>query len=221
MSQRIAAAVFATLCITECFPAEADAIINVSPTSQTVGLGSTPSVELGVSGLGGFAPPALGAFDLTVTFDPTILQLTTETFGDPVLGDQLDLSGLGSIQLETPGTGSIELFELSLDSIADLDSLQPSSFVLFTLNFQALGPGTSPVSVQLNALSDAFGDSLAATANNASVQVSSVPEPGLLVPLGFAIMMTYKRIPMRFRLKCGTCYLYAVKSKLSRRSSGL
>ena len=109
-------------------------------------------------------------------WDSSLLSLSSATFGDPVLGDQLDLSGFGSFTGVTPSAGSVNLFALSLDPAATLDALQAGSFVLATLQFDALATGTSALSLGLNALGDSLGNPLAATLVDASVDV--IPEPG-------------------------------------------
>jgi hypothetical protein len=48
-----------------------------------------------ISGLGDGTAPSLSTFDLDISFDPTILAFSTAVFGDPILGDQLDIWGLG------------------------------------------------------------------------------------------------------------------------------
>ena len=68
-------------------------------------------VALQVSGLGDFTAPSLGTFDVTVTFSPALLDFERVTYGDPALGDQLDLSGLGTLIATTAGVGSVNLFE--------------------------------------------------------------------------------------------------------------
>jgi hypothetical protein len=55
--------------------------------------------------------------DINFGFDPTLLSCSSIVFGN-----QVDISGLGDIQSVTPGTGTVEVFELSLDSAAELNS---------------------------------------------------------------------------------------------------
>jgi hypothetical protein len=165
-----------------CSPALAEIVVSIDPVSQTTTLGSAVNVEAVIAGLGGFSPPALGAFDVIVGFDPAVLQFVSATFGDPTLGDQLNLLGLGSITISTLSYGSVDLFELSLDSIDELNELQAPTFALGTLGFDAVGNGTSPLTISVNALSDAYGDELAAVTRVSSVDVGTVPEPGSLFP---------------------------------------
>ncbi len=165
-----------------CSPGLAQAItLGFEPLFQKVSLGVSFDVALRIADLGDGAAPSLGVFDLDVTFDPTILGFSGVTYGDPLLGDQLDLFGLGSITATTPSVGTVNLFELSLDFPDDLDLLQAGSFTLATLNFDTLGIGVSPLGVSINALGDAYGDPLSATVSPGSV---SVPEPSTLLLLG-------------------------------------
>ncbi len=173
-------------------PAEA-VRIDVDPLVSFVTPGSTVKAAIRISEVGNLTAPSLGAFDLDVNFDPAILALANAAFGDPVLGDQLDLFGLGSITAAMPGAGTINLFELSLDAPADLEALQRSPFMLATLTFDTLSLGTSPLDVRVNALADAFGDSL--DARIASGTVNVIPEAstwtffaiGVIVLVGSAI----------------------------------
>src|SRR5262249_7665852 len=131
--------------VAECrFLVAAPATITVFPSAPTVSLGNQVNVSLFISGLGSFAAPSVGTFDLLVSFDPTILSLHSVNFGDPTLGDQLDPTGLGNtISFSTPGFGTVGLFDLSLASASDLNNLQPASFILGTVIFVTIGTGTS------------------------------------------------------------------------------
>lgn len=153
--------------------------IGLEPAAGAVTVGSLVDLRIVIAGLGSGVAPSLSAFDLDIDFDGTILSFESLTFGDPVLGDQLDLSGLGSLTLATPGPGTVNLYGLSFDMPADLDAMQADSFVLATLVFRAVGAGLSPVDISAAILGDAAGVPLPATLTSASIAVSgvSVPEP--------------------------------------------
>jgi len=125
----------------------------------------------------------VGAFDLSVSFNPAVLSATGVTFGS-LLGDPLLFEALtGSLIF----SGSVDFFEVSLLTPAELDALQTVSFTLATLSFNAVGLGTTGLSfvpgVAGFAVSDGFGDPLSITANDGSVDVVA-PEPGTLLLLG-------------------------------------
>lgn len=109
------------------------------------------------------------------------------------MGDQLDIAGLGSFTVTTPGAGLVNLFLLSLDTVSDLNDLQAGEFILAAFAFNAIGAGTSPLGLTLLALGDADGNSLSADFGTGSITAtptsSSVPEPAsmLLASLGLAI----------------------------------
>lgn len=157
--------------------------ISFSPPSQSVSQGTTAKLSVQLSGLGQGTAPSLGTFDLLVNFNSSILTFSSASFGDPTLGDQLNVDGLGVLSSVTPGGGSVDLFELSLDTSDDLNSLQAPGFILSTLTFGTIGSGTSPLSLTVNALGDAYGNSLTANlqAGAITVQAAVVPEPPGLV----------------------------------------
>ena len=105
-----------------------------------------------------------------------------------VYGDQLDIFGLGSIQATTVGTGTVNLFELSLDSATDLNDLQAGSFVLATLTYELLARGTSPLDITSAVLSDAFGEPLEADVSGGTINAQSVPEPATIFLVGSGLL---------------------------------
>jgi hypothetical protein len=151
-------------------------VIDFVPSDQTVPLGADVAVDLLISGLGDFTVPSLGAFDLDVTYDASVLSGASVTL-TPFLGDAIQ-----GVDVSTPGF--IDLFVISLVSPLELDALQPASFVLATLSFDAIAQGTSALALTQVLLGDALGAELAATAGAGSVTVtdsgtSPVPEPSL------------------------------------------
>ena len=162
--------------------------LGFNPTSQSINMGTTTTVELIISGLGAGGAPSLGVFDIDVGYDPAVLGFNSATFGN-----KLDLYGLGDMQFVTPGAGTVNLYEVSFDSTTDLESLQADSFILATLEFDALSAGNSLLTLSVNALGDAFGDELQAdqvdTGSITSTRnVEAVPEPSSLPLVGIGLL---------------------------------
>ncbi len=169
-------------------------MLGLTPASQTVPNGSSVTADLIVSGLGDFSAPSLSTFDVQIGYDPTILAATGGTIGDPVNGDQLDLSGFGTINaIDTSILGTTEPYEISFDFPSELDTLQLGSFTLASLTFNALTPGTSPLTIASMVLGDSNGDPLSAEIQNASVTISSpstsVPEPPTVPLIGLGLLV--------------------------------
>lgn len=186
MKNRLITAFGIALAICVALPASA-ITIEFNPSSQSVNVGSTTTVDLIISGLGDGAAPSLGTFDLDIDFDSSILAFNSATFGN-----QLDLFGLGDINAVTSGVGIINLFELSFESAADLDSLQAGAFTLATLSFTALNDGSSTLGISVNALGDSIGDPLQAeliAGNISSISgINTVPEPSSLLLVGIGML---------------------------------
>lgn len=181
------------------FPGAAFATdISVMPASLSVATGSSVNVALMISGLTDLGTPSLGTYDLNVAYDASVLGFVSASYGDPGFGDQLDLSGFGTFASTTPGIGTVDLFELSFDSPATLDSLQRGAFTLANLTFDALGPGTSSLVLGVNALGDAFGNSVVASLANGRVSVTAgstttVPTPGTPLLIGAGLLALWLR----------------------------
>jgi hypothetical protein len=164
------------------------ATVSIVPNYQTVVIGTPVDVVLAISGLGDNDAPSLGVFDLDVNFDPTILH-----FDSVMYGDDLDLFGFGSDTSTIPGTGVVNLFELSFDSPPDLDTMQPGSFQLARLTFNTIGQGNSMLGIDINSLGDALGDPLVAITETGNINVVPVPSALLLMGSGLTILIGMRR----------------------------
>ena len=165
------------------------------PASQTFSPFSTGSVAIQVSGLGDKQPPSLGDYDLNLNYNPAVFTPTSFVFGDPVLGDQLALSGGSSYNASNFTTsGSANIQELSFNSATTLDTQQSGTFILGTLFFNTGAPGgTTQLTFTNNAFGDSQGADLPATLDTGSITVSgaaSVPEPSsvFLALAGFTLL---------------------------------
>ncbi len=164
--------------------------IGFNPISQDVSVGNSVDVELVISGLGDGSAPSLGTFDLDISFDSTILAFNNATFGDSILGDQLDIWSLDLNPMDAFVTspGILDIWEVSLDPWWDLEDYQADTFTLATLTFDTLSLGTSSLDITINpwGLGDAYGNSLSADleSGNITVTAAPIPEPATLLLLG-------------------------------------
>ena len=159
------------------------------PASQSVRIGHPAQVAIRVSDVGDSAAPSLAVFDVVVTFDPALLSFSGVTYGDPGLGNQLDLLGLGSVG-DHSRSGLRHPVRVALDPAGDLNALQAGAFALATLAFDTLAVGTSLLGLTVNALGDADGNLLipdAVGTGAIAVTPQAVPAPGALLLLGGAL----------------------------------
>jgi hypothetical protein len=165
--------------------------INVVPVNSTVGIGGSVQVDVHVGDLTDQSAPSLGAYDLNVLFDAALLQYT-----NIVWGDQLDQAQLGSMTLlddSAAASGQLNVFEVSYDDIAVLDSQQSGDFVLFSLFFTAAAAGESAIEVDVLALGDAQGNALSAD-QVTGASVTAVPVPAALPLLMSGLLLLAGRV---------------------------
>ena len=158
-------------------------LIGFQPDYTYASTGDSISLDLVISDLGNFGSDSLGAFDISVGFDASVLSFTSYSLGD-FLGN-VDL--LEAIDGSTGAVGgAVNVAEVSLLSELDLDTLQPGAFTLATLNFAVIDLGVgaeTQLSVLSGLLADAAGMALSATTSvPASVQGGSPPASGVPVP---------------------------------------
>src|SRR5262245_13116575 len=121
------------------------------PVTQTVLLGQQAVVQVEISDTAAFAAPSIGGYDLTVAFDSGILA-ASEVIFQSFLGNPLSLT---AADISIPGF--VNLAEVSFLSPAELDALQPDTFLLGLLVFDTIALGVSPLSFASLLVSDAFG----------------------------------------------------------------
>lgn len=155
--------------------------LGLEPSSATVTIGGTVSVDLVVRGLdpspGG---PSLGGFFVDVAFDPGLLVARSVAFGS-----ELNVSPLGLLgQFADWGTaGWVHLDEISEFLPDDLNAFQPSGFRLATITFEGLASGVSLLSIDAGASSLSNEDGLLSldfVTSDARLEVVSrvVPDSG-------------------------------------------
>ncbi len=159
------------------------------PAAQSVDLGDQVFVDVVIEDLGDFAPQSLSTFDLDVLFDDTLLNFAGVTYGNG-----LDQGIFGSITGDFSFPGGHNVFEASLEDASDLIAGQPASFVLFTLTFDTLDVGTSPLSLTIQNLDDEQLPpvSIPAETRTGSIQINGpvqVPEPTPLALLAFGLVV--------------------------------
>jgi len=185
---------FCTLLVTSGTQA---AEMGLQPGTSGVALGSSVQFAVTITGLGDGSAPSLASYDVQLAFDPAVLSFASLAFGDPLLGDQLDLLGLGSTTLvDTATAGVIGAFELSFDDENTLNTLQSSAFTLLHVTFDAIAAAlNTPIEIVILDLASASGGSITATTSGASVTITAAPAPAtsLLLAAGCVLLWPFRR----------------------------
>jgi hypothetical protein len=184
-TERILRASILLACV--CFPAYglAEVHLGFDQSNYSVSAGGTVKAQVRIDGLGNLEAPSLSAFDLVISYDPSILRPTGAVYGDPILGNQLDLAGLGSLDTAPVIAPPLPvgIASVAFDLPSTLDTKQRGAFTLATISFSGLAGGTSPLAISMVlALADSQGEPLTATLSGATVAVA-VPEPSAVVIL--------------------------------------
>ena len=176
---------------------DADATtIGIEPADQTVVVGDTVTVDIVID-----TEFLIGAFDLNLNFDSSILSFVNLLFGGFVgNGDELDFVN-GSVRNAPFADNGVVNFAEFFNEVFDstgLSQLQGNGeFVLASITFDAIGLGLSSLSLSDLTLGefDIFADPLTASLFGASIRVTerpvSVPEPStwLLMLTGLGLIL--------------------------------
>lgn len=160
--------------------------IDLIASQVAVNVGDNIEVQVRISDLNDASAPALGVYDVNFNYDADLFSFNGINWGDSTLGNQLDLSGFGSLQDSDGGMDWLRAFELSFDDALDLELLQAGEFTLFSVLLNAIAIGSGNFSLTTNAIGDAYGNNFFIdTINGTTVNVSgvSVPEPSSLLLL--------------------------------------
>lgn len=147
--------------------------LTMSTTSSNPIIGNTVDVELNVADLDDGTADSVGAYDVNIAFDPSILSYNSVTFGN-----QLDLGIFGSIKsVDDSGiaTGTLNIAESSLEDPVVLDSSQAPDFTLATITFDTIAVGPSQITPSIVSFGDAAGDPLAVDTLSSGTVAVAVP----------------------------------------------
>lgn len=184
------------LCLGFSFNANAISI-DLIANKSAVNIGDNLEVAVRISGLNDAGAPSIGVYDLNFQFDSGLFSFDSIHWGNSANGNQLDLSGFGSLQDSSSGSGWLNALELSFDDALDLNQLQLGEFTLFSVLLNTIATGTGNFSLTANALGDAYGNELTVDQINGtqvSVGSVSVPEPSsiLLLLAGLVVLVSLR-----------------------------
>lgn len=152
-----------------CLAAQAQTV-SITPSLSNVNLGDTFSVDVAATGF----PDKIFGGGYNLAFDPAILQLDAVTI--PASWEFATSTGLLD---PVAGTVSDVFFNTFVAPIK-------GDFLTATLKFTAVGSGTSAISLSESGafpFGNEFGNPVAVTYVNGSVNVAAVPEPSSLALL--------------------------------------
>jgi hypothetical protein len=167
------------------------ATLALTPASVgPVGLGTTIALDVVVGGVGGSASLCVGAYDLELTYDPSLVAFVGFAY-NPFLG--VDPGKV--IESSSGGGGVIDLDAVSLLPSSDLVKIQPASFAFGRITLRAVGSGVGLVSFTRSELVDADGVALLPISQLGGSALEIVPEPrvALLLAAGLAALPRARR----------------------------
>ena len=159
--------------------------LELSPTYQSVTLGTSAQVDVWLRSPGG---NLLSTYDISLTYDPTILAYSTTTFST-ALGDPSD----PTLFYSTSAAGSLEIIAFPFFFDQTLQNGK-ADLLLFSLFFSTKSVGTSSLNFLTDPLylGNELGDPLQAGLGKGSIDVTQpttpVPEPGTVVLLGIGLL---------------------------------
>lgn len=159
-------------------------LLDIDPPGQTISEGGQASVDVYARSLG---TDRVGAFDIALSFDGALLGFNDVIFGtglgDPVLDSITSVTTSTSDQV---GVAQVSLL-FSLSGLQDGSDLR-----LFSLVFDGLSEGISPVNISSALISDESGLPLGVNFGQSAtvlVEPRSVPEPGVLLLFSIGLVM--------------------------------
>ena len=162
-------------------------LLSLEPTPSSITVGEVSTVDLRISDLGNFEPISVSAFFVEVTYDDTKLGFEGASYGS-FLGDGFPDSDQVS---PSASDGVVTLDEVSFLFNAELDALQPASFVLASITFRGAAAGVSELGFGLVELADtSFATELIdpeLAPSSITVTSAVIPIPAALPLLGTAV----------------------------------
>lgn len=171
-------------------------LITLEPSSALARPGEAVSFDLVVSGFGDSSAPSLGAFDISITFNETVLSFSSyhlgSFLGDLGLFEAIDLSA-------GAGNGVVNISQLSFLSEAALDALQPAEFLLASFTFEVarrISGAQATVAVSPSSLLiNAHGTPLTITHTGSAEIPVAVSAPGTASLVG-AVLLGWLLLPV-------------------------
>lgn len=153
-------------CVSASMPIMAQAqTISASSNVTYVRVGTNFDVNVSASGFGGLSSPSLGAYDFNLIYGSAFASLNNVNFTPNLSSDPM----FSISAFDSSNAGTVNVFEVSLQSAAALNAAQPASFSLATLTFTANNVGSFNVGINGLAFADADGVALTPTLNGTTI----------------------------------------------------